>query len=350
MLMWNGACIVHDEFKGLELELLRQAAPGGQGAGASGVAAQRGRSRPTSSARPRSCSTAVVEGDAQRVHRRHRQRHPAPHAPARAGQDADRSAHRRQQRHLQELRALPVDGDERAARRARLPGKRQRRDPCRPEPVRAQAQGCIDRMLDFVAQHPEAIAQAGARLRAAHRRRLSPDARSSRNETLEQARERNIRDALMRRHRHAATGPRSSCRPASACKARVLVREDAVLCGRDWFDGCVHALDADGARRRGTARKAPTMRADTPVCHIEARCARAAVGRAPGAELPAIAVGHGDDHARACARDRRRSPNPRGCAMLDTRKTLPGLAPGAEVRGARRRRAEPAARAVATAS
>jgi len=28
MLMWNGACIVHDEFKGLELELLREKHPG----------------------------------------------------------------------------------------------------------------------------------------------------------------------------------------------------------------------------------------------------------------------------------------------------------------------------------
>jgi quinolinate synthase len=27
MLLWNGACIVHDEFKGLELELLRQQHP-----------------------------------------------------------------------------------------------------------------------------------------------------------------------------------------------------------------------------------------------------------------------------------------------------------------------------------
>jgi quinolinate synthase len=27
MLMWNGACIVHDEFKGLELELLRRDHP-----------------------------------------------------------------------------------------------------------------------------------------------------------------------------------------------------------------------------------------------------------------------------------------------------------------------------------
>jgi len=30
MLMWNGACIVHDEFKGVELDLLRQQHPGAQ--------------------------------------------------------------------------------------------------------------------------------------------------------------------------------------------------------------------------------------------------------------------------------------------------------------------------------
>ena len=33
MLFWNGACIVHDEFKALELELLKRA-PASQGAGA----------------------------------------------------------------------------------------------------------------------------------------------------------------------------------------------------------------------------------------------------------------------------------------------------------------------------
>ena len=131
MLMWNGACIVHDEFKGLELELLRQQHPGRQGARASRIAAQRGRA-----GRRRGLDHAVAQrgGQGRRagIHRRHRQRHHAPHAPAGARQDADRSADRRQQRHVQELRALPVDGDERAAGRGRLPGKGQRRDPRRP--------------------------------------------------------------------------------------------------------------------------------------------------------------------------------------------------------------------------
>ncbi len=30
MLSWGGACIVHDEFKALELELLQQRTPGGR--------------------------------------------------------------------------------------------------------------------------------------------------------------------------------------------------------------------------------------------------------------------------------------------------------------------------------
>jgi len=63
------------------------------------------------------------------------------------------------------------------------------------------------------------------------------------NETLAEARQRNIRDALMedigRRDWTAELVPATQ-----RVKARVLVREDAVLCGRGWFEGCLHALDA----------------------------------------------------------------------------------------------------------
>ena len=82
------------------------------------------------------------------------------------------------------------------------------------------------------------------------------------DETLEEARERNIRDALMEdigvRDWTAELVP-----AAQRVKARVLVREDAVLCGREWFEGCLHALDpnarvdwrvAEGAALRGPAR------------------------------------------------------------------------------------------------
>lgn len=143
------------------------------------------------------------------------------------------------------------------------------------------------------------------------------------NETLEQARARNIHDALMedmgRNDWTAMLVPATQ-----RVKARVLVREEAVLCGRDWFDGCVHALDKD-ARISWHVPEGAKMTADTLVCHIEAN-ARALLS----AERPALNFlqllsatatltrKHVDAIAGA-------SPNPNGCAVLDTRKTIPGL-------------------------
>ena len=143
------------------------------------------------------------------------------------------------------------------------------------------------------------------------------------NETLEAARERNVRDALAedigRGDWTAQLVP-----AAQRVRARVIVREDAVLCGRAWFDACVLALDANAHIDWHHAEGAP-MAATEAVCHIEAN-ARALLS----AERPAlnflqllsatatVTRRHVDAIAGA-------SPNPRGCAILDTRKTLPGL-------------------------
>jgi len=143
------------------------------------------------------------------------------------------------------------------------------------------------------------------------------------NESLDQARERNIRDALFE-----DIGQRdwtAELVPAEQrVKARVVVREEAVLCGQAWFDGCVKALDPSATvawqyGEGGTAAK------DTPVCFIESR-ARALLS----AERPALnflqmlsaTATLTRQHVDAIAGA---SPNPRGCAILDTRKTLPGL-------------------------
>ena len=143
------------------------------------------------------------------------------------------------------------------------------------------------------------------------------------DENLDQARERNIRDALMedigRRDWTAELVP-----IGERVKARVLVREDAVLCGRDWFEGCIHALDAD-ARVDWQVREGAAMQAGSIVCNIEAY-ARALLS----AERPALnflqllsaTATVTRRHVQAIAGA---SPNPRGCAILDTRKTLPGL-------------------------
>ena len=47
------------------------------------------------------------------------------------------------------------------------------------------------------------------------------------------------------------------------------VREDAVLCGRDWFDGVFAALDAT-SRIEWLVDEGALMTADSIVCRIEA--------------------------------------------------------------------------------
>jgi hypothetical protein len=193
------------------------------------------------------------------------------------GQDADRSAHRRQQRHLQELRALPVDGDERL--QGVVAAWKRRGEISVDEPVRSQALGCIDRMLDFVAAQPAAATQA---TRVSCRTSAPPEETQACSISTKrwQARARNIRDALIEDiGRGDWTG---QLVPAGQrVSARVRCARAAVLCGRDWFDGCVHALDAH-ARIDWHVDEGAEMAADTLVCHIEANaraCSRPSARR-----------------------------------------------------------------------
>ena len=143
------------------------------------------------------------------------------------------------------------------------------------------------------------------------------------NETLEQARERNIHDALAE---DIGRGDWTALLvPATQrVRARVIVREAAVLCGRDWFDGCLHALDP-AARVAWAADEGARVTAGATLCEIEAK-ARALLS----AERPALnflqllsaTATLTREHVDAIAGA---SPNPRGCTILDTRKTLPGL-------------------------
>ena len=143
------------------------------------------------------------------------------------------------------------------------------------------------------------------------------------DETISEARARNVRDALAEDiGRCDWTG---LLVPAGErVRARVLVREAAVLCGRDWFDAVVLALDAD-ARVEWHVEEGAAMAPGSLVCQIVGN-ARALLA----AERPALnflqllsatatlTCRHVDAVAGA-------SPNARGCAILDTRKTIPGL-------------------------
>lgn len=143
------------------------------------------------------------------------------------------------------------------------------------------------------------------------------------NETLDEARARNVRDALFEDiGRCDWTG---QLVPAGrTVKARVTVREAAVLCGREWFEACVAALDPR-ARIDWHYPEGADMSADTPVCELQGD-ARALLS----AERPALNFLQLLSATATVTRAHARmiegvSPNPRGCVVLDTRKTLPGL-------------------------
>ena len=143
------------------------------------------------------------------------------------------------------------------------------------------------------------------------------------NEDLQAARARNVRDALIE---DIGRGDwTASLVPAGRrVRARVTAKAAAVLCGRDWFDACVLALDPN-AQVQWQAAEGASVAAGTVVCTI-AGAARALLS----AERPALnflqllsgvaTVTRSYVDAIAGV-----SPNPLGCLILDTRKTLPGL-------------------------
>ncbi len=146
------------------------------------------------------------------------------------------------------------------------------------------------------------------------------------NETLEEARARNIRDALAE-DIGTCDWTGLLVPPGRRVRARVIAREAAVLAGRDWFDGVVRALDATAVLDWRVAEGAWTQ-ADAPVVFIEGYARALLAAERPALNfiqmLSATATvtrRHVDAVAGA-------SPLPnegKGCAILDTRKTIPGL-------------------------
>ena len=142
------------------------------------------------------------------------------------------------------------------------------------------------------------------------------------NETLEQARQRNISDALM--EDIGKCDWTAQLVPSKPVHAQLIVRQEAVLCGVDWFEGTLKKLDPS-AKVTWHYLEGDLMKPDTKVCDIEAN-SRALLS----AERPCInflqtlswTASSARQHVDAIAGV---SPNPKGCAVLDTRKTIPGL-------------------------
>jgi nicotinate-nucleotide pyrophosphorylase (carboxylating) len=143
------------------------------------------------------------------------------------------------------------------------------------------------------------------------------------NETLDEARARNVRDAL---REDLGTGDWTAMLVPEGrmAVARVVCRDAAVLCGQAWFDACVQALDPQAQLRWVCAEGADTSPGNL-VVEIRAR-ARALLSAERSAlnflQLLSATATRTRAHVQAIAGA---SPNPRGCAVLDTRKTVPGL-------------------------
>lgn len=143
------------------------------------------------------------------------------------------------------------------------------------------------------------------------------------NESLEQARQRNINDALLE---DIGKGDWTAMLVPDdgTVTANLIVRQEAVLCGQAWFEGCLKKLDSS-AQIKWSYNEGDLMQANTTVCDIVAK-PRALLS----AERPAINFLQTLSWTATITREHVKaiegaSPNPKGCAVLDTRKTIPGL-------------------------
>ena len=143
------------------------------------------------------------------------------------------------------------------------------------------------------------------------------------NESLPQAIARNVRDALAE---DLGTGDwTAQLVPENRqAHAKLIVRQKAVLCGIAWFEAIVHQLDPQ-ARIQWKFQEGEWMQANSTVCEIDANaCALLSAERPAMNFLQTLSYTATitREHVDAIAGV---SPNPNGCALLDTRKTLPGL-------------------------
>ncbi len=102
-------------------------------------------------------------------------------------------------------------------------------------------------------------------------------------------------------------------------QARVLVREEAVLCGAPWFEAIMQRLDA---RSRITWRYAEgaLMQADTEVCTIEAPARALLTAERPALNFMQLLSGVATTTQRYVSLIQGTR-----ATILDTRKTLPGM-------------------------
>ncbi|MEK9812335.1 MAG: carboxylating nicotinate-nucleotide diphosphorylase [Bordetella sp.] len=147
------------------------------------------------------------------------------------------------------------------------------------------------------------------------------------NESLEEAIARNVLDAL---REDIGTGdltsqllrdPQNSCAKGEAA---VLLREQAVVCGRPWFDSCFASLDP-AAEVQWNVSEGDEVQANEQVCLITGSMEVLVTAERSALNFLQMLSGVATQTRQYVRAIDGISPNPRGCKILDTRKTMPGL-------------------------
>ncbi|MBU3724058.1 MAG: carboxylating nicotinate-nucleotide diphosphorylase [Burkholderiaceae bacterium] len=143
------------------------------------------------------------------------------------------------------------------------------------------------------------------------------------HETLEEARRRNIEDAL-REDIGMADWTALLIDVNTEAQAQLRVREPAVLCGQEWFSGCITRLDPN-ASIHWHAADGERLAADSVVCDIRANARSLLTAERSAMNFLQLLSSTATQTQRYVEAIAGKSPNPRGCVVLDTRKTIPGL-------------------------
>jgi len=107
-------------------------------------------------------------------------------------------------------------------------------------------------------------------------------------------------------------------------KARILARESAVICGRPWVEAAVLACDPQ-ARLTWHVAEGQRCAANQVVLEIEGRAQALLTAERTALNFLQLLSGVATTTREYVRAVHGISPNPRGCQVLDTRKTLPGL-------------------------
>jgi nicotinate-nucleotide pyrophosphorylase (carboxylating) len=144
------------------------------------------------------------------------------------------------------------------------------------------------------------------------------------NETLQQALARNVQDAL-KEDLGMIDWTAQLISESQRVKAEVVIKQNgAILCGQAWFELCIRTLDPSASIEWLYDEGAP-MLAMTPICKIESN-ARALLSAERSAlnflQTLSWTASSAKVYVDAIAGIH---ANPKGCKILETRKTIPGL-------------------------